>query len=150
MVGRPAKSISEHKRDGTFQKCRHSDRDGLESKMSSTIEKPEGMPDSASQHWDKIVPEMQAAGIIKEADEEALKMMCLAWAVCEELYPIYYRNPTDKDARLSYKTAQDSWNFYMQRFGKSPADRSRIKVEAEAEAVIDPFAEFMKNGGSRN
>lgn len=147
--GRPAKSIAQHRADGTYREDRHGERAAIEDALDGKLERPKHLDGEAKKHWDLVVAQLKDASIAKAIDQVSLLAMCEAWALYRKCYPLLMDNPFDKDLRITTYTALDRWNYFAQRFGLTPADRSKLKVESEEEAV-DPFEHFMSQGGRLN
>lgn len=104
-------------------------------------EKPEGLSDIASQKWDKIVPMLFKAGVISEADGDALELMCNAYADYQEYRKIVKKAPFVKNSKGNFivtpidrlmRNAQNTYNAYLQAFGMTPHGRMRINAIEKA------------------
>lgn len=148
--GRPQKSVAKHKKDGTYQKCRHEKRAENSGKFNSAITKPEGLDEIAGSHWDEVIAQLSDTGVIKTIDSASIRAMCECWSLYRSLYPLHYADPMDKDVRLAMHAALEKWNYYMCRFGMTPADRAKLRPDSVPEVEVDPFAAFMERKGSLN
>lgn len=143
MTGRPPKSTALHKAQGTFQPCRHGDRvDEILAVGEPT--KPNDLDDDATWLWDLVcgsLPET-ARSIL---DTPLLLAMCEWWS----LYRRYARR-AQKGEGNEYNTLLMTVNAFKQfdgcasRFGLTPADRVRLKIQAPPLVPDDPLAQMMK------
>ncbi len=101
--------------------------------------KPEGMPEAASQLWDRVIVELHSFGA-RKVDESMLQTMCEWWGVYRGAMSILQTDVVDKEARIA---ADRSWSNFEKaagRFGMDPSSRARMSVQAESED--NPLAKF--------
>lgn len=108
-------------------------------------ERPEWLEGEALKEWDRIVPQLEAAGLLAHVDRAALAAYCETWArfVDETLkakktgslvktpngYPV--TSPHYTNARQAARDLKD----WAEQFGLSPSARARVKAgPAPAEA----------------
>ena len=96
---------------------------------------PDGLPveavtldGAAREHWDDVVPVLIQTGVATSADGYALTAMCEAWQLMRESHVLAKQNPTGKGERCSYLGYLKQWESFAARFGLTPSDRTRIRV----------------------
>lgn len=115
--------------------------------------KPDYLSDEAAAEWDRLVPELEAVGMLATVDRAALVVLCEAWA---DLQRIQARIRTDGDtleepiqnssgevigkrlkahpiARLQQQAYQ-RWVSLLRDFGLSPGARDRLGFVKAASA----------------
>lgn len=149
--GRPPKPTADHKRDGTYQKCRHEDR-ADESLAIGKPQKPDFADDRASKLWDLIViglPEKAQATL----DTPLLIGLCRWW--CRWLDFMQKMDDTESDVE-HYKLmvmAAAAWKQFAtlaSRFGMSPVDRARLKIGGGKAEPDDPLVRMLKARAGQN
>ena len=71
-MGRPPKSVEEHKSNGTYKPSRHDGR-GISIEPLETLPAPVSLSKRAAEKWNEIVPAMLAAGLVSVVDAVILK-----------------------------------------------------------------------------
>jgi len=113
---------------------------------------PAHLNDVARAEWERIAPQLAAAGVLTQADRAALAGYCVAWArwvEAEEKVRASGLLLKDKDSGKLFKNpflaianeALAQMRGFASEFGLSPASRSRVK--AQGKAAADPMAEFL-------
>ena len=157
-MGRPKKPLEKHKREGTFQACRHA---GPEPELVDPQE-PEGLTGDALKMWRKYAPIIGEMGIYTKADELAFRMLCDSYALyvaaCEDIEEngpyqtqvnrmgnVYYTdNPSVKQRSKHWREVID----ICRQFGLTPSARTGLHVEKKEDNSISELAKILK--GSRN
>jgi P27 family predicted phage terminase small subunit len=114
---------------------------------------PRHLSDEAKKEWRRIVPELEAVGLITRIDRAALAVYCQAWArwlEAEEAlrkYGVMVKSPNGFPMQSPYlavaNKAIEQMRGLLTEFGMSPASRTRISVQepsdedAEFEALLD-------------
>jgi len=109
----------------------------------------------AKREWSRMVPALLRLGLLSEVDRAALASYCQWWARWVQAEKILteqgltFETPNGyvqqrPEVAISHKAA-GMVKAYLQKFGLSPSDRSRLSVDKPQEA--DPFAEFLKQSG---
>jgi P27 family predicted phage terminase small subunit len=100
-------------------------------------EKPEGLSAAASKKWDQLVPMLFKAGVICEADGDALEQMCEAYADVQNYRSAFNKAQFVKNTKGSLilspvdrllRNALNRYNAYLQAFGMTPHGRMRINA----------------------
>lgn len=112
-------------------------------------EKPEDLTGLAGEEWDRIIPVLEAMGILTIADGPAVAMYCVAyerWRRARDAYADKLHFSTtgggsrpDACVGIAERAEQRMLNL-LSRFGMTPADRSRVQVDPDQE---DPFGAFL-------
>lgn len=125
---------------------------------------PSWLPKEGKRAWGRLAPMLDRLGLLTEADADALASYCLAWsemmAATATLeaegrtvkVPILSRTGelaghrvVPHPAAAQQRTAWQGVCTFGARFGLSPADRVRLKVDAPGGP--DPLAEFLEGQG---
>lgn len=138
-MGRPRKSIAEHKANGTYRPGKHGIEPQAEepAEPAESIERPADLGEDAARAWDELVQLL--AGVIRRRDIPALKELARWTArsdrIAAELDKL---KPGDKEFKallVAAGIATDKVSDLTKRFGISPADRAKLKAEAPVVAV---------------
>lgn len=144
-----------HKLHGTFRPTRHGPVDHPIDELIGLPEMPPGMPPMAIKLWNVVVPQLVKAKSAVLLDSIELAAMCRWWAQYNELMTrVESESPYDQETDLKQwqleKRAKAAWNSFdsiASRYGFTPADRARLRVDTKKQVGDDPVAEF---GISRN
>ena len=129
-MARPKIPIKILKNKGTYQECRHGDRDEIE--LPTAIpEKPEFLSDCASEEWDRLVPLLMDYGIISDIDGAVLAVYCELFSEFKSTRSCPAAFPASKFASLRAASAD---------LGLSPAARTKIPASKKDPKKKNPFA----------
>jgi P27 family predicted phage terminase small subunit len=114
---------------------------------------PRHLSDEAKKEWRRIVPELQAVGLITRIDRAGLALYCQAWGrwlEAEEAlrkYGVMVKSPSGFPMQSPYlavaNKTMEQMRGLLTEFGMSPASRTRISVQErgdedpEFEALLD-------------
>ncbi len=156
-MGRPPKSIEEHKNNGTYKPSRHDGR-GISIEPLETLPAPVSLSKRAAEKWNEIVPAMLAAGLVSVVDAVILKdafitydiaQDCLEQVNAYENYGEYLQN-LDKIKQMNlldvYKEHMNRFHKIMMKFGVTPEARTRMRVKPKEKDTNDFLKELMGNG----
>lgn len=156
-MGRPPKSIEEHKNNGTYKPSRHDGR-GISIEPLEALPAPVSLSKRAAEKWNEIVPAMLAAGLVSVVDAVILKdaftsydiaQDCLEQVNAYENYGEYLRN-LDKIKQMNlldvYKEHMNRFHKIMMKFGVTPEARTRMRVKPKEKDTNDFLKEMMGNG----
>lgn len=136
--GRPKKPTALKILTGTYRK----DRDGApnaEPKPAGSPKKPKDLDGEAGKFWDLIVPQLVELKIATALDAPELARLCRWWAI--EQKSLDYLDGLDADlvgssewyrVQLQAGHARNQWDRIAARFGMSPADRAKLRIEASS------------------
>jgi phage terminase small subunit len=129
MAGR-RKPTAELKLHGEVYASRHGDRSREPTPTGKPV-KPGDLSQSASEHWDLVVPSLVDTGVATAQDTPALVRLCEFWGEYEDA-----KNQEIKDRiRLMMMVASHKqWIDLASRFGLTPSDRARIVSEKKDKA----------------
>jgi P27 family predicted phage terminase small subunit len=117
---------------------------------------PECLDSFGRAEWGRIVPQLEAMGVLAEVDGAALALYCAAysqWVQADMEIGIYgllvdtgmggvKANPAVAMARA----ARAQMHSLLTEFGATPASRSKVKVRDEGKK--DALGEFLKRNGT--
>lgn len=156
-MGRPPKSVEEHKSNGTYKPSRHDGR-GISIKPLETLPAPVSLSKRAAEKWNEIVPAMLAAGLVSVVDAVILKDAFISYDIAQdcleqvnayENYGEYLQN-LDKIKQMNlldvYKEHMNRFHKIMIKFGVTPEARTRMRVKPKEKDTNDFLKELMGNG----
>ena len=162
--GRNAKTVKQHKLEGTTQKSRHSGYTNADPPLGDPP-KPDGLGEVASAEWDRMVERLRLAKTLAVTDDAALFDYVQMHALTERLQatvdgldeltyvkittvvmadaqPHEVGEPKMHPAVGQLRQARMAKKALLVEFGQTPASRGRVKVP-EKSADVDSMAEFM-------
>ena len=133
--GRPRKPVAAKILAGTFR----ADRDGPPSSQvgaGGAPEAPARLSGEALALWGRVVPGLAASGVARSCDSEALAMMCEWWGryrrFSEALDRALDAGESTYQLTLQVGIATTNFDRLAARFGLTPADRAKLRVDAAA------------------
>lgn len=136
--GRPRKPTSLKILAGTYRK----DRDGApdaEPQPTGAPKKPKDLKGDAGKFWDLIVPQLAELKIATALDAPELARLCQWWALekksldyLETLKADLVGSSEWRRVQLQAGHARNQWDRIAARFGLSPADRAKLRIEASS------------------
>lgn len=158
-MGRPIKSNEEHIKDGTFRKDRHANR-GVKIDAIESIPVPENLTDEAKAKWEEIIPELKNAGLISKVDLPELTDAFLHYGFAQDCIKTVFETSgtvaeywatlnkfKDVDLVAKYTENMDSFNRTMHKFGVTPTERAKIKLQPKKEDEGDEFIKSLRGNG---
>lgn len=119
-TGRPRKPAEVHKSQGTYQPCRHDEREGgIE--LSGKPEPPKSLLVKHRKVWDRIVPDLWEAGVLRAIDTDNLAAMCRWWVKWDE-------EMKENGATTKAKVAWEQFSKLGSKYGLDPISREMIKA----------------------
>lgn len=156
-MGRPPKSVEEHKSNGTYKPSRHDGR-GISIEPLETLPAPVSLSKRAAEKWNEIVPAMLAAGLVSVVDAVILKDAFISYDIAQdcleqvnayENYGEYLQN-LDKIKQMNlldvYKEHMNRFHKIMMKFGVTPEARTRMRVKPKEKDTNDFLKELVGNG----
>lgn len=156
-MGRPPKSVEDHKANGTYKPSRHDGR-GITIEPLEKLPAPINLSKRASDKWDELVPAMLEAGLISIVDTVILKDAFISYDIAQDClekvnaYESYgeYLSNLDKIKQMNlldvYKEHMNRFHKIMMKFGVTPEARTRMRVKPKEKADKDFLKELMGNG----
>jgi len=128
-----------HIADGTHRRDRHGDPAAIVA-SPGTPERPKELAGDAKKLWDAIVPGLVESGVATERDAVELAEMC-QWfkrykKAAKECDRTAASNPYYRQLLLATKTAWGEFDGIASRFGLTPSDRARLKVEPKQKSGV--------------
>lgn len=107
---------------------------------------PKGMHAEGKKLWQHIVGLLHPKGAITEADTPALTVLCELWAEDRELASMLKKTMAGsmdwKRVRNARSDGRKQMKDLFAKFGLTPADRPRVKVQSEKPAQNDKSRYF--------
>lgn len=132
---------------------------------------PSFLDREAKAEWARVVPHLEAAGILATADRSSLASYCLAWSELVDATKVlnrdgrYQKKPIQAastgevighaivlhPAIAVQKSAFNRVKAFLAEFGLSPAARARLGLlNRDADDVGDDLMELLQGRGSQN
>lgn len=127
-AGRPRKPVETLKLIGTFRKDRHADRGEPQAEGEPVC--PPSLTGYALEHWNEIVPQLVKMGAVKAIDTSALTACCDMWARYRTAAEVADQDVLDRANRRAMLEYYNAWESAAAKLGLTPADRTRLRVEA--------------------
>lgn len=140
--GPPPKPSAQKKLAGTFRKDRAAKREMAP--PPGTPPRPDWLDAEGRKEWDRVVPQLEALGVLSEIDGAMLADYCAAHALAVKATRAYQKQGltvTINGQRLknpNIKIAQEARaqaRLLAGEFGLSPSSRSRVSTAAAEEAL---------------
>ncbi len=156
-----AKSVEEHKANGTYRPSRHANR-GLTLPAAEMMTAPEYLSENTKTAWIEIVYPLIQAGTVTEVDKAILEdafinydnaQKCLEYIKKSGSIAHYLQSLNKiKNCNLweEYNKSMDKFNRILIKFGVTPTERARIKMNPKKEGTSEIdlfFYELIKSGG---
>ena len=100
---------------------------------------PDWMPDEGKREWRRVCGELAGLGLLTKLDRATLAVLCQAWAD--------FRAAVEGDSFKDRDIAAKRLLAAADRFGLSPAMRSRVQATKPAGNQEGPKAAYFKKGG---
>ena len=122
---RQAKPSAVHQAQGTYQPCRHDDRaSGIE--LSGKPEPPKNLLAKHRKVWDRIVPDLWEAGVLRAIDSDNLAALCRWWVEWDE-------ELKEKGATTKARVAWEQFSKLGSKYGLDPISREMLKAPPKQE-----------------
>lgn len=158
-MGRPIKSTEDHIKDGTYRKDRYENR-GVTLDTLKEVSIPENLNRAAAEKWAEIIPALQDAGLISRVDLPELTDAFLHYGFAQDCLNTVLENFgstaeylsqlnkfKDVDLVAKYSEYMDYFNRIMHKFGITPTERAKIKVQPKKEDEADNFIKSLRGNG---
>ncbi|QGQ21207.1 phage terminase small subunit P27 family [Gimesia benthica] len=137
-MGRHRKPIEQHKRQGTYQPCRHQ---GPEPDPTKPV-KPDDLTGAAGDMWDALAPVLESMGVYCEADSVALRLLCESYGLyiesCDKIrregFLITLTDNKGNQRRVEHPAAKHRSRHFketldlMRQFGLTPSSRTGLNI----------------------
>ena len=133
--GRPRKSAKLKLMEGSHVPCRDGDEDEIVL-ADGVPSPPYPLKGEALKHWNELVPRLTQMGVSSEVDSHSLALMCQAWASIRKLQPKVDKEP-DGPARMPWLGFTKQWVELASRFGLTPSDRAKLRIERPASSDLE-------------
>lgn len=150
------KTTEEHKKAGTYQKCRHEEKT-VDFEKIADLEPPAEFSKKTKTLWKKMMPEFAKLEGIMEIDVpilvDAFSNYDAAQSCKDQLagidYGEYVRDLNKfKDVNLfeEYSKRMDKFNKVMMKFAVTPESRARLRIKPKEVTTDDLFSNLLGNG----
>lgn len=135
---------------GTYRKDRAAANEPQPEASTPTC--PTWLHREAKKEWKRIVPELEALGLLTQIDRAALAAYCSAYAEWWEMEKDIQSKGRVQVTDTGYEAvrpsvgirnrALDTMHKFLTQFGLTPSSRTRINVPEKREDNSNPFAAF--------
>jgi len=161
-MARPVKSVEQHKKDGTYQKCRHEKRGMDFSRRTKPFSCPKGYSPDVKKEWRALNNQLVEIGALVEADYLVLKSafdayeqaLSLDHYIEEQGGAAYYLIgliPGDKNLVTISEKLKDDFKKVVYKYGVTPVERSKVQglnkgnsQDDEDEEIFSKVLSFRK------
>ena len=111
---------------------------------------PEWLDDDGRALWDSVVSKLTAAGVSREIDSPSLAAMCRWWSLWRRL------DRQLNSGEMAWKdicAASAAWKQFSaiaSKFGLTPVDRTKLKVDKLPTDEDDPLAAILRKRAEAN
>lgn len=152
------KSVEQHKRDGTFQPCRHADR-------GTTMQKIEGVscPSTITDKkvkklWDQVVGHLCEHELVTLVDVPELEHAFYCYEKAMECRAEFekFDNVTEylkqlkfheKDMTKEYVNFMRQWEKVLYKFGMTPVEASKVRTNVKKDDDGDDLIKALLGNG---
>ena len=131
MAGRPRKPSALHILNGTAA-ARNANRGDMIT--SGKPKMPSGLSRSAQKFWRRVVPTLIDLGFCSAQDADELALMARWWCTADALLTRVEAGALDVVGRAA--TADQQFQRIACRFGMTPVDRAKLRVEPKAPPAL--------------
>ncbi len=139
MPGRPRKSESDHRLDGTWNRAAANVPSAAMATATGSPPCPADLDPIAKGTWEFVC--RCRANWLAISDGLALRHLCELWSLRAATMSILTADPTDKAARIAFQQYGSEFAKLCGKFGLTPLDRSRLGEISPED--YDPAAEFV-------
>ena len=136
--GRPPTPTSLKLLQGTFRADRHTADDIKAPPMD--LEPPRELTGVAKAKWMKLAVQLDALGVLKQTDRDALEAYCLLWTRWKKLEHDSKRDPTLIGDMVKVFVQVKS---LMSELGLTPSGRVRVKASPPDTAPASKLAKYL-------
>ena len=132
----PPKPHALHIAEGSFRKDRHGSPDEIvyADGDPSPVRKLTG---EALKFWNRVVPDLVSMKVAATVDSDALTQMAECHALVLSAHEKVQENPIGRSERTSYLAYLAEWGRWAGRFGMTPSDRARLRVEKPKKSGLE-------------
>ena len=155
-MGRPAKPVKDHLRDGTFQKVRHGNRAQFEA--IKEVPKSPFSDKRRIQYWDHFCEKLITTGILTIQHLDAVETLCSLRSDYDDLDAQVRAEGATYTTDTGQKKPHPAYDLKLrvqgqiirlyEQFGFTPRTSAGLKVQAEPETQKDPFEELLQMTGT--
>ncbi len=102
---------------------------GGEAEAKGSPRRPKNMSKDAAWLWTLVVQNWMG-----ELDTAELMTLCDTWELLQAATRAAKQDPIDKGNRLAFAAYKSQFDSLASRFGMTPADRAKIRIQPEPEA----------------
>ena len=132
--GRPRKPTELKILQGTFRKGQDTPLT-LIPDLSGEVERQSFPDHAARQMWNTVVQKLIDSDVLKPTDVPMARSMCEFWGLYCASHKLASKNPTDPGARTAVCSYWQRFEQAASRFGMTPSDRSRLRLDKPPERV---------------
>ena len=151
--GQNIKSVSEHKKDGTYRADRHGSRvENVVDKMEYKPKPPDNFDKRHCEKWDEVCARVSDANLLTSHDLDFLEIYVKNWFISKDAWAAVVkhgqiikgeRGPVKNPAISIMNEADKIITNIGNLFAGSPRSRQSLSVTPKEEKKADPFTVFM-------
>lgn len=135
---RPRKSKSQHMADGTWDRAASNRPSGAAMTANGVPPMPTDLDPIAKGVWELVTK--TRANWLAISDGLALRHLCELWSLRQATLAILQKDPTDKNARVSFQQYGGEFAKLCGKFGLTPLDRDRLgEIVDDHDAILDKY-----------
>ena len=152
------KTVEQHIKDGTYRKDRHEGK-GVKIDTVVELEAPEKLTKKAKAKWEEMIPVLTKAGLVSIVDYQILTDAFIQYGVAQDCIDWVDSHFNDHAEYLNslnlckgqinllsqYSLAMDRYNKIMNKFGVTPHERGKIKLNPKKPDETEQKLEDLKS-----
>jgi len=128
--GRTPKSPSAHRLEATGRRRGAASSKSPPAPLAAAMpERPAGLDSDAAWLWDFLLADPAFAANVNRWDTPLLTTLCRVWSLVCRAQTEAAKQPLDRDARIALTQYVSTFDSLAARFGLSPSDRQRMRIE---------------------
>lgn len=154
MRGRKPKPVETHERNGNPSRLDLKSRLLISKKINrERPSPPDHLDKTAREHWEKIVPDLEAMGTLAKIDAGSLEALCQAYSNMtraakdlKKLDSLFYKTPNGSLQQIPqigiFNKSASLYKSYASEFGLTPSSRTRVDMP-DGDTTGDKMGEIL-------
>lgn len=127
--GRPRKTPTELKLEGTYRADRHGTRRDPTDNGGVIPPTPDDLTPDAAELWQSVT--LSRGDWLSSSDASSLRLLCDSWGNLRACQRLLAENPTDREARIAWASYAGVYNRLAPAFGLTPTTRAALGEAVE-------------------